>query len=135
MGEKFKVSVDDVQAFLRSGGLKWDKTIITDRGKIPATRLKDLALDHGNPVAIPTIDRSNNLNSINIAVNPISFVTYVESFDYSDIDAVIEFVVENDFSNQWINFLVKRYGKDYQEYAEKFYSKTRPFDKYIKKSD
>lgn len=120
MNEDFKISINDVQDFLRSGGLKWDKTILTDEGKAQATRLKDLALKRNDPVAIPTIDRSGNPNIMNIAVNPISFITYRESFDYSDIDAVLEFVVENDFSEQFIKFLVKKYGKTYQDYAEKF---------------
>ena len=121
MSDKFKISIDDVQEFLsKVAGLKWDKTIFTEQGRIPATKLGDLKFKNNNPVAIRTIDRSNNPNIINIAVSPIYFATYVESFDYSDIDAVIEFAVEHDLSDLWIKFLVKKYGKDYQEYAEKF---------------
>ncbi len=121
MSDKFKISIDDVQDFLsKVAGLKWDKTVLTEQGRIPATKLGDLKFKNNNPVAIRTIDRSNNPNIINIAASPIYFATYVESFDYSDIDDVIEFAVEHDLSDLWIKFLVKKYGKDYQEYAEKF---------------
>ena len=71
-------------------------------------------------MAIHAIDRSNNLVDMNIAVDPISFLTYVQTFDYSDIDEVIEYDVDNNFSNQWINFLVDKYGKEYQDFAVEF---------------
>ena len=119
MSEKFKVSVDDVQAFLKTGGLKWDKTIVTKEGKVPAKRLNDLALKNNTPVDIRTIDRSNNPTSLNIAVSPIHFATYVSTFDYSDIDAVLDYIVEQDYSKEWINYLLSTYGKDYRDYVSK----------------
>ena len=119
MSEKFKITIDDVQAFLKTGGLMWDKTIITEQGKVPASKLKDIS-SQSNPVAIHAIDRSNNLVDMNISVDPISFLTYVQTFDPFDIDAVIEYEVENDLTNQWIKFLVDKYGKEYQDFAVKF---------------
>ena len=118
MSKKFIISIDDVQEFLSTTvGLVWDKKIVSNHSVSHAMVLEDLTLQNGDPVTIRTVDLNGERQLVNIGVTPLSFATYVESFDYSDIDALIEFVVEDDFSDQWINFLAKKYGEEYGSYA------------------
>lgn len=121
MNDKFKISIDDVQEFLKTVvKLRWDKTIITPQGRVPATKLSDLAFNGSTPATLRVLDIKNNPITIYVGATPISFETYSESFDYSDIDALLDYVVEYNLSDLWIKFLVKKHGSNYQNYADKF---------------
>jgi hypothetical protein len=73
--------------------------------------LEDLTLPNGDPVSIKTVDCNGERKFVNIGVTPLSFATYIEELDCLDIDALFEFAIEDDFSDQWINFLAKKYGE------------------------
>lgn len=118
MSDKFKISIDDVQEFLSTTvGLVWDKKIVSNHSISHAMVLEDLTLPNGDPVTIRTVDLNGERKLVNIGVTPLSFATYIEELDCLDIDALIEFAIEDDFSDQWINFLAKKYGKEYGSYA------------------
>ena len=117
---KSPATLIDVQQFLKTHGFYWNGTIKSDNGDIVPRDLKDLDLYFNRPASINVsyiLNNTKKYSSMYISVTPLSFKTYDLSFDYSDIDAVVDYITDVDMSNDWIIFLTQKYGETYQRYV------------------
>lgn len=118
------ITLDDIKQFLQTIGYTWENEAFINSNWKTATDICDLDI---HKEALTTLKLYQNGNPIcsEVAINPISFTFYKQSFNHSDIDYTVNYVVEIDYSEQWIKFLLQTYGKDYRNYVNKLCRKMR----------
>ena len=116
--------LSDVKDFLQTLGYKWNGEIVKNGELTTATNLKDFAEDryltslqlHSKNLLIPELK--------DVIITPTSFTFYNQTIG-SDIDALIEYEIDKDYTEQWVVYLAKKYGKSYQDYVKKLCKKMK----------
>ena len=118
MNNNFNITLDDVKDFLSTLGYAWNGAIILNGGCGCAEDLSDFN-NNREMLTSMRLHTPEGAMIKDVMITGISFTFYNKSLDHSDIDATMEYEVEKDHTEQWIQFLLQRYGNNYRNYVKK----------------
>ena len=118
------ITLDDVKQFLQTIGYTWENEAFINNKWQAVTDICDLDMNRDVPTTLKLYQNGNPVCN-EVAINPISFTFYKQSFNHSDIDYIVNYEVETDYTEQWIKFLLQTYGKDYRNYVNRLCKKMR----------
>ena len=127
MDNTFNMTLDDVKDFLSILGYSWNGAIIKDNRTINVDKFENYSNDFKNIVPIK-LSYNDEKPVKDIKITPTSFEFYLKSIDLDDIDAVWEYEVDTDYTEQWVKFLLNTYGEDYKNYVKKYCKSTKQIE-------
>lgn len=123
MENKLNLTLDDVKDFLYTQGYDWKGGIIYNNQHTYATDIKQLDGQRGDYTILKLqTPEKRVLNPV--VVDDTAFTFYVETIS-SDIDDTFEYESAQDLSEQWVKFLVQRYGNAYRKHVKDLCKQNR----------
>ena len=109
----YKITVEDIYAFLKLNGYVWDKKIVKNCYLGIVEDAKICAFDRDPMVVLDYEGKDTTYNYL-VAGNHY-FKVMEEDCGFGSIDK--ELIVTENLSEKWINFLSKKYGNEYNAVA------------------
>lgn len=131
-----EITLTDVKSFLGSLGLTWNGEIVDSNKTIIALDFDELGGGFFEPTGIK-VYKGNKPLYINVVISETAFTFYKKASYVSDIDLTYDYDVLKDCTDNWIGFLVQKYGESYRNYANEVCSimKESDMDKAKKELD
>ena len=113
MKNTINISLDDVKDFLFIQGYVWNGAIIFNNKRTYASEFKQLGKERSDLTALK-LHNSEKSFFKSVAIDETTFTLYNETIG-SDIDDTFDYELDKDLSEQWVKFLVQRYGNTYRK--------------------